>query len=82
VVTVQTTHIREEIAHADRAAIRTTTGSIDQKTVNRSAAVALRLMHKRQRRLQRKLRRERPAPAPARPAQGSALPPAEPQGDK
>jgi hypothetical protein len=46
------------------------------------AAVALRLMHKRQRRLQRKLRRKQPAPAPARPAQGSAPPPAESQGDK
>jgi hypothetical protein len=47
-----------------------------------NAAVTLRLMHKRQRRLQRKLRRERPAPAPVRPAQGSAPPPAESQGDK
>lgn len=46
------------------------------------AAVALRLMQKRQRRLQRKLRRERPAPAAVRPAQGAVPPPAEPQGEK
>jgi hypothetical protein len=46
------------------------------------AAVALRLMHKRQRRLQRKLRRKRPAPTPVSPAQGSAPPQAESQGDK
>jgi len=46
------------------------------------ASDALRLMHKKQRRLQRKLRHKRPAPAPAHPAQGSAPPPAESQGDK
>jgi hypothetical protein len=45
------------------------------------ATEALRLTHKRQRRLQRKLRRARPSPPAGQKTQAPAPPPAESQGE-